>query len=173
MILDDEDDNFISSDEQTPAPETNPSADPADPFAPLAQDRVAVAPERHQRRRWVRPLIIFVVVVVAALSVAFYIRYVNPYADNARTAGYVTNVERRGIFFKTFEGEMISEQALTDTTRVYSRDFSFSVDNDSLAQLIQSYQGSGRKVEVTCKRFYGTLPWRGASKNVVTSFRVL
>ena len=64
---------------------------------------------------------------------------------------------------------MISQSQLTDTTRVYSRDFYFSIPDDSLARVIQSYEGTGRPVTLTCKRYFGTLPWRGASKIVVTS----
>lgn len=119
--------------------------------------------KRRHGWRW------FFLIVFLALGVTVYIRYFVPYATESRTTGYVTRVEKRGIIFKTFEGEMISQSQLTDTTRVYSRDFYFSIPDDSLARVIQSYEGTGRPVTLTCKRYFGTLPWRGASKIVVTS----
>ena len=83
--------------------------------------------------------------------------------------GYVVSVERRGIIFKTFEGEMVSHSALEDSTRVYAREINFSIPSDSLARVLQSYQGTGRPVTVTLERYYGTLPWRGASPTVAVA----
>ncbi len=102
------------------------------------------------------------------LSVAFHIRYYVPYTSDTKTTGYITLVERRGLFFKTYEGEMISESHLNDTSQIYSRDFYFSIPNDSLGHLIQSYQGTGQKVTLTTQKYYGTLPWRGSQRIVVT-----
>lgn len=123
--------------------------------------------EKPRRRRhgwrW------FFFIVIVALGVTVYIRYFVPHVTESRSVGYVTNVEKRGILFHTFEGEMIMPAQLADTSHVYSRDFTFSIPDDSLARVIQSYQGTGKKVALTCKKYYGTLPWRGASKTVVTS----
>lgn len=101
------------------------------------------------------------------MGVTVYVRYFTPYVTDSRATGYITNVERRGIFFKTFEGEMISEAALTDTTRVYTRDMSFSIPSDSLALRLQNLQGSGRPVRLTFERYYGNLPWRGATNCIL------
>ena len=102
------------------------------------------------------------------LSVAFHIRYYVPYTSDTKTTGYITLVERRGLFFKTYEGEMISESHLNDTSQIYSRAFYFSIPTDSLGRLIQSYQGTGQKVTLTTQKYYGTLPWRGSQRLVVT-----
>lgn len=107
----------------------------------------------------------------AVLVIAFYIRYFVPHTEESRTVGYITLVEKRGLIFKTFEGEMVSESHLSDTTKIYSRDFCFSIPDDSLGRLIQSYQGSGRKVTLTAKKYYGTLPWRGSQKAIVTDVK--
>lgn len=110
-------------------------------------------------------------IALAVLLVAFFIRYCNPYVTDAAARGYITTVERRGIIFKTFEGQMISEEALTDTTRLYSRDVSFSIPNDSLAIKLRDYQGTGRPVEIHYSLYWGVLPWRGASKMIVTGIK--
>lgn len=122
-------------------------------------------PRRHPLRR---ALIWCGVAVAAVLAAVAWLRYFNPYVEDAKTTGYITSVERRGIIFKTFEGQMITNESLTDTTRVYSRDFAFSIPDDSLARAIQAWQGTGRPVTLTYKRYYGSLPWRGASLTVAT-----
>lgn len=128
---------------------------------------------RSRRRRRHRRLAWFFIIVFAVLAVAFYIRYFVPYTSDTLTTGYITLVEKRGIFFKTFEGEMISESVLADTSKVYSRDFYFSIPNDSLGRLVQSYQGTGKRVTITTQKYFGTVPWRGSQKSVVTDIRPL
>ncbi len=110
----------------------------------------------------------FFVIVIASLAVAFYIRYYIPHTTDSRTRGYVTVVEKRGILFKTFEGELVPETQISDSSRIYSRDFQFSIPDDSLGRLLQSYQGTGRPVTITTKKYYGSLPWRGATNTILT-----
>lgn len=124
---------------------------------------------KRKRRRAHRRLFWFFLIVFIVLCTAFYIRYFVPYTSETLTTGYITLVEKRGLFFKTFEGEMISESVLADTAKVYSRDFYFSIPNDSLGRLVQSYQGTGKRVTLTTQKYYGTLPWRGSQKSVVTA----
>ena len=126
------------------------------------------SPARKRRRRRVR-LIWFFLILFAIAGTAFYIRYFIPYTSDSLTSGYITLVEKRGLFFKTFECEMISETMLADTSKVYSRDLYFSIPNDSLARVVQSYQGTGRRVTVTTQKYFGTLPWRGSQKSVITA----
>ncbi len=121
---------------------------------------------RHRMRKF---LLWVGFVIVVALAATIYIRYFNPYVTDARVRGYVTTVERRGILFKTYEGEMITEQSLADTIRVYSRDFTFTIPDEEMAKELQQYQGTGRQVTVTYSRYYGMLPWRGASTAVLTA----
>ncbi len=109
-----------------------------------------------------------IAVCVAVLAVVFYLRYCSPYVEDARMTGFVTKVEKRGMIFKTYEADFISEAALTDTTRVYSHDVSFSVDNPEVIARLQQMQGTGRTVTVVYETYYATLPWRGESKSVIT-----
>ena len=109
------------------------------------------SPARKHRRGCMR-LIWFFLILLAVAATAFYIRYFIPYTSDTLTSGYIVLVEKRGLFFKTFEGEMISESMLADTAKVYSRDFYFSIPDDSLARVVQSYQGTGRRVTVTTQK---------------------
>lgn len=124
-----------------------------------------------KRRKKSRGWLWFFLFLVVVLAGAVTIRYFIPYIVESRVTGYVTLVEKRGIVFPTFEGEMVSESLLADTTRIYSRDLSFSIPDDELALRLQQYQGTGRPVTVTFKRYYGTLPWRGAYNTVAVDFQ--
>lgn len=132
-----------------------------------AGDRPA-EPAKPRHSRWRRFLAWLIAAVVVILGVAIWLRYYNPYVSDARMKCYVISVEKRGLVFKTYEADVVSENALTDTVRLYSRDMSFSIDDDALARRLQQMQGSGRPVEITYRTYNATLPWRGASKSVIT-----
>ena len=124
----------------------------------------------HRRRRaWKRIFWWSVVIIALVLAAATWIRYFNPYVTDATERGYIVSMERRGIVFKTWEGQMIVQSALTDSTRLYSRDFIFSVDNPELAKMLVDVKGTGRQVNVTYKRYWGSLPWRGATCCIITA----
>lgn len=168
----DKPDHFTRDDDNTGAsasrPSDNRATDANDPFAPAHQP--ASAPTRPRRRNRFRRFMAWsIALLVIVLGVCCYVRYFLPYAEDAQTMGYVSSVEKRGLIFKTYEGELLTHETLSDTTRVYQRDFSFSVPDDSLARLIQSYQGTGIPVRLTFKRYYAPVAWRGASTNVVTA----
>lgn len=122
---------------------------------------------KRKHSRWKRVPVWMAVVCAVVLGAAFWLRYVSPYATDCRVTGYVTSVEKRGLVFKTYEADVVSEQALTDTTRVYSHNLSFSVENPETVRKLQSMQGTGKPVQIVYKKYYGTLPWRGASKYVI------
>lgn len=132
------------------------------------EDIVADKPRRRKSGRGRQILWWTAVILVLVLVGAFWMRYINPYSVDNTERGYITDIEHRGITFKTWEGHMIVEQALTDSTRMYQRDFDFSVDNDSLAREIRKYKGTGRAIKVTYNRYLGSLPWRGSHCIVVT-----
>lgn len=158
----------------------SPTPDPSDPatrpaapsfdFSDGGSDSLRTAEAGEMRRKRGHGWLWFFLVVAVVLAAAVTIRYFVPYVTESRVIGYVTLVEKRGIVFPTFEGEMVSESQLADTTRIYSRDLSFSIPDDDLALRLQQYQGTGRPVTVTFKRYYGTLPWRGASNTVAVDF---
>lgn len=167
-LFDDEKDLFLH-DFSKPEGEANEQDGPAKP----AGQEFSFEPETGSRdkkngnrgRTW---LIRFIAIVVCALALAIYVRYFIPHTSESKSRGYITVVEKRGIFFKTFEGEMVSETRLADTSKVYSRDLQFSIPSDSLGRLLQSYQSTGRPVVITTKKYYGTLPWRGATNTILT-----
>lgn len=181
-IIDDSEDYFLrdfdehSSQDNTNTPppaqtntfEFEESGEPVPP-APSPAPAPAPAPRpRRRRRAWLWWTLL---VIAVCLAVTVWIRYYIPCVTDSKIRGYVTNVEKRGIFWRTFEGEMVSQASVTDPSRVYEHDVTLSIPDDSLALILQSWQGTGRPVEVTVKRYYGTLPWRGATNTIVTDVK--
>lgn len=167
-----------AADDSSAAATDNPSSPaaadtPSSPQSPSFDftDGSAVAPTARKKKSRLRGCLTWAVcIAVAVIAVTVWIRYYVPYVTESKVTGYVTTVEKRGIIFKTFEGEMVSEEQFATSNRVYSRDINFSIPDDDLARRLQQYQASGQPVTVTCKRYYGVLPWRGASTTVVVSF---
>lgn len=161
--MDDHNDFFL---DEPAEPATSPASKAIDFTSPTGS---TVIPEKP-RRRGRRFLVWLIFIVCLILGGVFYVRYLNPYAVKVRATGYVTSIEQRGIFFKTFEATMATEASMGDTTRVYTRDLTFTVPSDSLATIIQDLSTPpARRITIVYERYYGTLPWRGSSKNVVTA----
>lgn len=109
-----------------------------------------------------------VFVMIVWIVVIFWL----PYVSEAQQRGVIMQVRQEGLIFKTFEGQMITDERIADTTHIYQRDFIFSIENDSIARKMMELQATGRRVVVTYKEYRGTLPWRGSSKIVVTDYRM-
>lgn len=180
--LDDNKDLFLhdfSKGAATDEPATSPTPEaPADPNSQrfdfgeaAAQSEPAKPAKPGFRARWKRRMRRFVLLMLALLAGAFAVRYYVPHTTETRTRGYLRQVEKRGLIFRTFEGEMITEDHLTQQDKVYRKDFTFSIPSDSLARMMQEMQCAGRMVEVTSKSYYGTLPWRGASTTIITDVK--
>lgn len=126
--------------------------------------------EPPRKRHLLRKIIAWTVgVCVVALGIIFYLRYYNPYVVDATVDAYVVNVEKRGVVFKTWEAQVVETAAVADTTSIYSHPVQFSIASDQLAHKLQLYQGQRREVKITYEKYYATLPWRGASKWVITA----
>ncbi len=171
MNLDDKDDYFLHDfDKDSGASGADTPAQSGQTVDFSASSSASAATEKPARRGGCRKILWwFMAFVVVVAAVAFSIRYMIPYTTDSRVRGYVESVEKRGIVFRTFECELITHSALEDSTRIYTRPVNFSVPDDSLARVLQSYQGTGRPVTVTLERYYGTLPWRGASTTVAVT----
>lgn len=170
MNLDNKDDYFLHDFDKDSATTPDTPAEPGQTVDFTNTSTPTQAPDKPARRGGCRKILWwFFAIVVIIGAAAFTIRYVFPYTTDSRVRGYVESVEKRGIVFRTFECELISHSALQDSTRIYARSITFSVPDDSLARVLQSYQGTGRPVTVTLERYYGTLPWRGASSTVAVA----
>lgn len=132
-------------------------------------DRIDPPGAPRRRRRSHRVLMWVIIIAIVGLATAGYLRYFNPYATDSLVTGYVTSVERRGIIFKTYEAEIVTEQVIRKLDGPYPQPLTVSVPSAELARRLQEFQGTGRLVTITTERYYGMLPWRGSSTTVAVA----
>lgn len=172
MKLDQHPDFFTDEEEDNinvaPTTDVDPGIQPGDTSAPAESDDSSTPADSKPGHRLRKFLVWFCLLMGVALATAFYFRYISPYATDIRANGTVYNVERRGIVFKTFECSVATTSAVNDTTRPYSRT-DFSIADETVARRLQDAQLQGTPVTITYSRYFGTLPWRGAYRNVITA----
>jgi hypothetical protein len=170
----DEDDDTEKVIEQEPSSPMPKSEDNTTPHDSINSEPPAAEPQpipQPSRSKWRRVMAWFITILIGALLVAFYFRFVSPYATDIRSTGIVYNVEHRGLLFKTYECNIATSSAIVDTIQPYNRT-DFSIANSLLAHRLQEAQLSGAQVEITYSRYLATLPWRGASCYVITGVSV-
>ena len=168
MAYDDDKDVFDNDKPETPdnVKEQNPKYKPEDPEYWEQEE----SEWEHLKPRTRIPFWLWVLggLVVVGLVVGCWIRFFSPYVEDATQYGYVEGIETRGMIFKTYEGTLIPYKELFDTTRVYNRYFVFSVANKKSYSTIKNAMLEAKPVRVTYRKYYATVPWRGANKIVVT-----
>ncbi len=91
-----------------------------------------------------------------------------PYSDGMR-AGQVIKLSKKGVIFKTWEGElnlllMPSTNTLgTMTPNVWS----FSVENKQVADRVMQASATGERLELYYKERYFRFPWQGDTRYFV------
>jgi hypothetical protein len=101
------------------------------------------APPRRRRRKWPWILLGAVVVVPALLLTAWTAITLNwSYSSGTRT-GYIQKFSKKGWVCKTWEGEI----AMINVPGAMQERFAFTVRDDSLAAVINRYQGQRVVIE--------------------------
>ena len=109
------------------------------------------------------------VLLLILFMLEMWLRFLSPYVEDASQVGYVESIERRGTLFKTYEGVLLPYKEQIDTTRVYRRDFIFTAADEQTAVKLKKAMFDARPVRVEYKQYHAILPWRGASKTIVTA----
>ncbi len=111
---------------------------------------------------------IIITVIVIALIGFIYWRYYFVFASGTK-AGILNTFQKKGVMFKTYEGQLIQSgfRGNPTTTSIQSNQFSFSVTDENVAQKLM--QNSGKDMELHYKLYNGSLPWRGMQLFVVDS----
>lgn len=167
-IIDDEERNDFFSGPDIPDEPKKPKQPVLHPEDPEYWLREESQWEHLQpRSRFPMWFYIVAVVIVIAGGLAIWLRYFKPYIDEAQQFGYVDSVQHRGILFKTYEGNLLPYRSLMDTTRVYSRDFIFSVTNDTIGRALMTYSRTGKPICVKYRQYHSSMPWRGETKILI------
>src|SRR3978361_84990 len=94
---------------------------------------------------------IVIVVIVLGLIGFIYWRYYFVFAEGTK-AGVLNTFQRKGVLFKTYEGQLIQSGFRGNpTTAIQSNQFSFSVTDEKVAQTLM--QNSGKDMELHYKRY--------------------
>jgi hypothetical protein len=110
-------------------------------------------------------LSIFSIALVLVLVIFIYWRFYYVFGEGVK-AGELNYMVKKGYVFKTYEGKLIQSGLRSKTPgTVASYEFEFSVENDSVANVLML--NSGKVFELHYKEYLGTIPWRGHSKYVV------
>ena len=112
------------------------------------------SPKRRKR------LIILASVVLLLLTCFFYFRYYFVYSEGTRV-GIIYKFSKKGMVFKTYEGEMMLPGIRNKSKSLSTNTFNFSVTDEELAQKLMKSQGM--EVELHYSYYKRPLPWRGDS----------
>ena len=107
-------------------------------------------------------------ILIIGLAAFVYFRFFFVYARGINE-GDINYFQEEGFIFKTWEGKMIQTgyNSKNNNATIQSNEFKFSVDDDHIAEQINS--APSNKMKLHWKRYFGTLPWRGNSIYVVDS----
>ncbi len=113
---------------------------------------------------------ILLFLVLGAGATGAFFMYAN-YGEGYRV-GVIQKVSKKGVLFKTFEGELsqgfIEGAADTGASGVGTRIWYFTVENDPtiLGQIDHAIEAN-KKVKLFYKEKYANLPWVGDTRQVV------
>lgn len=110
-------------------------------------------------------IISFLVILISALGYVYWFYY-NPYSEGMRE-GVLQKFSRKGNLFKTYEGEMIQLGFGTRGAAINSQYYYFSVDDEMLADSLESCLG--KVVKLHYIQYRRNLPWRGENYDKLNS----
>lgn len=113
-----------------------------------------------------RLLIIMIVIGIAVMTFGYFGVY-----DEGVRAGIVLRLSKKGIIFKTYEGQLNLQTfgALKGTSPIAeSFDFSVESDDKEVIRELEAVALSGERVNLHYVKRYWIFPWRGDTKYFVT-----
>jgi len=123
---------------------------------------------KHKRKRvlfWITTLIVIILVAF------IYWKYFFTYSEGYR-AGLLQKFSYKGNIIKTYEGEMILSSVTSSfDVALASEKFYFSVADQTLANQLDTIQG--QKVMVHYRQKNGVLFWKGETKYLVDSVKLI
>ncbi len=107
----------------------------------------------------------FLFFVTLGLGLFIFWKYYYTYSDGIQS-GKMQKISHKGNIFKTWEGYLLISLSTTDNNiSLTTREFPFTVPNDSIAHVLENYEG--KKVKVRYHQKNGTLAWRGDTEYLV------
>jgi hypothetical protein len=127
-----------------------------------------ISKSTSKKGHFFRNLLIIILVIICGISVFLYFGI---YDEGVR-AGNVVRISKKGIIFKTYEGQLNLQSfgALKGTTP-FAETFDFSVEKGKpdVIRELEAVALSGERVNLHYIKRYSVFPWRGGSKYFVVS----
>jgi hypothetical protein len=120
---------------------------------------------KRKTRKVLRAVLILAILIGIGLF-SFY--YWGVYDEGIR-AGVVLRISKKGMVFKTYEGQLNLETfgALKGASPIMEA-FDFSVSDPEIVRQLEAVALSGERVNLHYIKRYVTFPWRGDTKYFVT-----
>ena len=112
--------------------------------------------------------IIILVIIIGIFTVSYYGIY-----DEGVRAGNVVRISKKGIIYKTYEGQLNLQSfgALKGSASPFLETFDFSVEKNrpEIIRELEAVALSGERVNLHYIKRYTKFPWRGETKYFITS----
>ena len=121
-----------------------------------------------KKRHLFRNLLIIILLVLIGL---FTFMYFGIYDEGVR-AGNVVRVSKKGIIFKTYEGQLnLQSFGALKGASTFAETFDFSVENNKpdVIRELEAVALSGERVNLHYIKRYNIFPWRGETKYFIVS----
>lgn len=121
-----------------------------------------------KKRHLLRNLLIIIVLILAGI---FTFSYFGIYDQGVR-AGNVVRISKKGILFKTYEGQLnLQSFGAMKGSSPFVETFDFSVEKDKqdVIRELEAVSLSGERVNLHYIKRYSKFPWRGETKYFVVS----
>lgn len=113
-------------------------------------------------------LIAALVVVLALLGIGYY--FFGNYSDGYR-AGTVMKLSKKGLLFKTYEGELNLGMIMNESNNPVSVSniwpFSVPANNEETLKKLDTAMMSGKRAKLHYREKFIAVPWRGDTKYIV------
>jgi hypothetical protein len=113
-----------------------------------------------------RVILVFIIILT---GVFLFLRYAY-YSEGVR-AGMVIKVSKKGVVFKTWEGQLnLQSFGATNSRNALAEVFEFSIEKGDTAayNTLQDVSLTGERINLHYKQKYAVLPWLGDTKYFVT-----
>lgn len=123
-------------------------------------------PKKKKRHFWRNLLIIILVLIIAFLGFAYWGVY-----DEGVRAGVVIRVSKKGVIFKTYEGQLNLQSfgaVKSNTPFIEMFDFSVEKKRTDVVRELEAMALTGDRVNLHYIKRYMRFPWRGETKYFIT-----
>ncbi len=135
-------------------------------FKNMEELNMAPMPKKKKGHFFRNLLIILIVLVAGFFSLTYFGIY-----DQGIRAGNVVRVSKKGIVFKTYEGQLnLQSFGALKGASPFAETFEFSVEKNrpEIIKELESAALSGERVNLHYIKRYVKFPWRGETKYFVT-----